>query len=63
MTFKKVLGIAGVALASTVVLAACSGDNSADDKNVVRVGIMTKTDATEPIWIVLKNLLRRKVWN
>ncbi|HEM6116060.1 MetQ/NlpA family ABC transporter substrate-binding protein [Streptococcus pluranimalium] len=60
MTFKKVLGIAGVALASTVVLAACSGDNSADDKNVVRVGIMTKTDATEPIWDRVEELAEKE---
>ncbi|MFU2180867.1 MetQ/NlpA family ABC transporter substrate-binding protein [Streptococcus pluranimalium] len=50
MTLKKVLGITGIALASTLVLAACSNDDAADDKNEVRVGVMTLTDATEPIW-------------
>ncbi|MFU2206386.1 MetQ/NlpA family ABC transporter substrate-binding protein [Streptococcus pluranimalium] len=50
MGIKKFLGLTGITLASTLVLAACSGNDSADDANEVRVGIMTKTDATEPIW-------------
>ncbi|MFU2203937.1 MetQ/NlpA family ABC transporter substrate-binding protein [Streptococcus hyovaginalis] len=50
MALKKVLGLTGIALASTLVLAACSNDDAADDKNEVRVGVMTLTDATEPIW-------------
>ncbi len=50
MTLKKVLGLTGIALASTLVLAACSNDDAADNKNEVRVGVMTLTDATEPIW-------------
>lgn len=61
MTLKKVLGVAGLALASTVVLAACSGGKkAADDKNEVRVGIMTKTDATEPIWDRVEELAKKK---
>lgn len=61
MTLKKVLGVAGLALASTVVLAACSeGKKAADDKNEVRVGIMTKTDATEPIWDRVEELAKKK---
>lgn len=50
MKLKNVLGITGIALASTLILAACSNDDAADDKNEVRVGVMTLTDATEPIW-------------
>ncbi|MFU2163600.1 MetQ/NlpA family ABC transporter substrate-binding protein [Streptococcus pluranimalium] len=60
MTIKKIASITGLALASTLVLAACSGKDSADDKNELRVGIMTKTDATEPIWDRIEELAEEK---
>ena len=61
MTLKKVLGVTGLAFASTLVLAACSGNKeAAEDKNELRVGIMTKTDATEPIWERVEELANKK---
>ena len=53
MNFKKVFGFAAVAALSVATLAACapsSGGNSKEDKNTLKVGIMTQTDATEPLW-------------
>ena len=53
MNFKKVFGFAAVAALSVAALAACapsSGGDSKEDKNTLKVGIMTQTDATEPLW-------------
>jgi D-methionine transport system substrate-binding protein len=53
MNFKKVFGFAAVAALSVAALAACapsSGGNSKEDKNTLKVGIMTQTDATEQLW-------------
>lgn len=54
MTLKKLIGLTTVAVASAAFLAACApgGDSAAskEDKNVIKVGIMAQTDATEPLW-------------
>ena len=54
MNFKKLFGFAAVAALSVAALAACapsSSTSSSDDStNTVKVGIMTQTDATEPLW-------------
>lgn len=53
MNFKKVFGFAAVAALSVVALAACapsSGNDSKEDDKTLTVGIMTRTDATEPLW-------------
>ena len=47
MKLKKLLGLASVALASTVLLAACGGSSkSASDDSKLKVGVMTLDDAT-----------------
>ena len=54
MNFKKLFGFAAVAALSVAALAACapsSSTSSSDDStNTLKVGIMTQTDATEPLW-------------
>ena len=54
MNFKKVFGFAAVAALSVAALAACapssSSSSSEDSANTIKVGIMTQTDATEPLW-------------
>lgn len=53
MNFKKVFGFAAVAALLVVALAACapsSGNDSKEDDKTLTVGIMTRTDATEPLW-------------
>lgn len=53
MNFKKVFGFAAVTALSVVALAACapsSGNDSKEDDKTLTVGIMTRTDATEPLW-------------
>ena len=62
MKFKKILGIAGLAVASTVALAACGagGNKSAKDDKTLTVGIMTLDDATEPVWDKVKELAKEK---
>lgn len=62
MKLKKILGIAGLAVASTVALAACGagGNKSAKDDKTLTVGIMTLDDATEPVWDRSKNWLKKK---
>ena len=49
MKLKKILGITGLAVASTVALAACGagGNKSAKDDKTLTVGIMTLDDTTE----------------
>lgn len=61
MKLKKILGLASVALASTVLLAACGGSSkSASDDSKLKVGIMTLDDATEPLWDKVKELAEDK---
>ena len=54
MKLKKLFGFAAVAALSVAALAACapsSSTSSSDDStNTLKVGIMTQTDATEPLW-------------
>lgn len=56
MKLKKLIALSTVALASTAFLAACapsgssSSSSDAGAENVLKVGIMAKTDATEPLW-------------
>ncbi|HHK2053380.1 TPA: MetQ/NlpA family ABC transporter substrate-binding protein, partial [Streptococcus pyogenes] len=47
MSFKKWIGIVGIALASTV-LVACS--EKQDDKNTLTIGVMTKTESDQARW-------------
>ena len=63
MKLKKILGITGLAVASTVALAACGagGNKSAKDDKTLTVGVMTLDDTTEPLWIKLKNWLKTRV--
>ena len=59
MKLKKILGITGLAVASTVALAACGagGNKSAKDDKTLTVGVMTLDDTTEPLWDKVKELL------
>lgn len=62
MNFKKVFGFAAVAALSVAALAACapsSGSDSSADKNTLKVGIMTQTDATEPLWDKVSELAEK----
>lgn len=56
MTLKKVIGLVGIALASTV-LVACSGQQ--DDKNTLTIGVMTKTSSDQARWDKVEELLRK----
>lgn len=62
MKLKKVLGLAGLALVSTFVLAACGSksDSAASDNNTLKVGIMTLDDATEPLWDKVTELAKEE---
>ncbi|SEK84733.1 MetQ/NlpA family ABC transporter substrate-binding protein [Streptococcus equinus] len=60
MKLKKLLGVASVAIASTVLLAACGGSKSTSDDSTLKVGIMTLDDATEPLWDKVKELAKDK---
>ena len=62
MKLKKILGITGLAIASTVALAACGagGNKSAKDDKTLTVGIMTLDDTTEPLWDKVKELAKDK---
>ncbi|TFH45660.1 MetQ/NlpA family ABC transporter substrate-binding protein [Streptococcus equinus] len=60
MKLKKILGVASVAIASTVLLAACGGSKSTSDDSTLKVGIMTLDDATEPLWDKVKELAKDK---
>lgn len=52
MKFKKLFTFAALATVSVAALAACapSSGSSSEDENVLKVGIMTRTDATESLW-------------
>lgn len=59
MKLKKLVGLATVAVASVVALAACgSGSNQ---ENVLRVGVMSLSDSEEARWDKVKELLGDKV--
>lgn len=62
MKLKKLFGLASVAFASTVLLAACVGSSSSSssDDKTLKVGIMTLDDATEPLWDKVKELAEDK---
>ncbi|WP_423216041.1 MetQ/NlpA family ABC transporter substrate-binding protein [Streptococcus equinus] len=60
MKLKKLLGVASVAIASTVLLTACGGSKSASNDSTLKVGIMTLDDATEPLWDKVKELAKDK---
>ena len=62
MKLKKILGITGLAVASTVALAACGagGNKSTKDDKTLTVGIMTLDDTTEPLWDKVKELAKDK---
>ena len=62
MKLKKILGITGLAVASTVALAACGagGNKSAKDDKTLTVGVMTLDDTTEPLWDKVKELAKDK---
>lgn len=57
MKLKKVLGITGLALASTLVLAAC-GSKQTEDKNTLTIGVMTKTESDEARLEKIEELLK-----
>ncbi|HHH5273997.1 TPA: MetQ/NlpA family ABC transporter substrate-binding protein [Streptococcus pyogenes] len=56
MSFKKWIGIVGIALASTV-LVACS--EKQDDKNPLTIGVMTKTESDQARWDKVEELLKK----
>lgn len=56
MSFKKWIGIVGIALASTV-LVACS--EKQDDKNTLTIGVMTKTESDQARWDKVEALLKK----
>lgn len=61
MKWKKVFGLASVALASSLFLAACGGKSeTSSDASSLKVGIMTLDDTTEPIWDKVKSLAKDK---
>lgn len=61
MKLKKLFGLASVAFASTVLLAACgSSSSSSSDDTTLKVGVMTLDDATEPLWDKVKELAEDK---
>lgn len=60
MNFKKLFGFATVAALSVVTLAACApSSGSKTDENTLKVGIMTRTDATEPLWEKVSDLAEK----
>ena len=62
MKLKKILGITGLAVASTVALAACGagGNKSTKDDKTLTVGIMTLDDSTGPVWDKVKEMAKEK---
>ncbi|KHD45804.1 MetQ/NlpA family ABC transporter substrate-binding protein [Streptococcus hongkongensis] len=56
MKLQKVLGIAGIALLSTVLVACGSEKN---DKNTITVGVMTKTESDQARWQKIEDLLKK----
>ena len=61
MKLKKIIGLAGIALASVFVLAACgNSSSSSSDTTTLKVGVMTLDDATEPTWDKVTELAEEK---
>lgn len=62
MKLKKLVAFAATAL-SVAALAACapsSSSSSNKDENTLKVGIMTQTDATEPLWDKVTELAEKE---
>lgn len=57
MNLKKIIGLAGLAVLSTVTLAAC-GSKQSSDNNTLTVGVMTMTDSDQARWDKIKELLK-----
>ena len=57
MKLKKVLGLAGLALAATLVLTACGSKK--DDNKTLTIGVMTKTDSDQARWDKIEELLKK----
>lgn len=57
MNFKKIIGLAGLAVLSTITLAAC-GSKQSSDNNTLTVGVMTMTDSDQARWDKIKELLK-----
>ncbi|MBM7643571.1 MetQ/NlpA family ABC transporter substrate-binding protein [Streptococcus loxodontisalivarius] len=60
MKLKKILGIAGLAAASVLLLAACGSKSSSSDTKTLNVGIMTLDDTTEPVWDKVTELAKEE---
>lgn len=60
MKLKKLVGLATVAVASVLALAAC-GSGASKDANLIRVGVMSMSDSEEARWDKVKELLGDKV--
>lgn len=57
MNLKKIMGLAGLVVLSTVTLAAC-GSKQSSDNNTLTVGVMTMTDSDQARWDKIKELLK-----
>lgn len=64
MNLKKLIGITTTVIASAALLAACAPDSGSsakkDDANVLKVGIMARNDATEPLWDKVTELAKKE---
>lgn len=58
MKLHKIIGITGIALLSTVLVACGSPKN---DKNTITVGVMTKTESDQARWDKIEELLKKKM--
>lgn len=61
MKFTKLIRFAAAASLSVAILAACAPSSGTKDSDqaVLKVGIMTKTDATEPLWDKVEELIEK----
>lgn len=57
MKLHKIIGITGIALLSTVLVACGSPKN---DKNTITVGVMTKTESDQARWDKIEELLKKE---
>lgn len=57
MKLRKILGLAGIAVLSTVALVAC-GSKQASNKDTLTIGVMTMTDSDQDRWDKIKELLK-----
>ncbi|MFV8043387.1 MetQ/NlpA family ABC transporter substrate-binding protein [Streptococcus pluranimalium] len=58
MKLKKWVSLGALAATSVLFLAACSGKSADDDKVVVKVGTMAKSDSEEARWNKVEELLK-----